>query len=80
MERAGLVHRERSDTDGRALTVMLSSEGRSLIPQVRKIWAEVESATIGGLSSKQLAALIESLKLMKEDLSNALDGNPRRDR
>lgn len=74
MERAGLIYRERSDTDARALVVALSDKGRDLIPRVRETWAQIEAATVGGLSREQLRALVEALSRMKEGLSAVLGG------
>ena len=57
MERAGLIRREPSGRDRRALVVSLSAKGRALVPRVRKTWAEIEKKTIGGLSEELLSTL-----------------------
>lgn len=80
MERAGLIHRQRSDTDARALVVTLSEKGRELIPRVRETWARIEAATVDGLNGEQLGALVDALSRIKEGLWTVLDAGLREGR
>lgn len=74
MERVGLICREPSDTDRRALIVSLSEKGRALVPQVRRIWAEIEKKTIGSLSEEYLLTLMQGLAQIRAGLAEELRG------
>jgi len=74
MERVGLICREPSDTDRRALIVSLSEKGRALVPQVRRIWAEIEKKTIGSLSEEHLLTLMQGLAQIRAGLAEELRG------
>ncbi len=64
LEAAGLVGRRASPTDGRAVIVELSAEGRALIPKLNAAWTQVAEQTVAGLRSTtvdQLAAVLDDL-------------------
>lgn len=72
LERHGLVQREASKDDRRALVVALTAKGRELVPQVRRTWAAIEATTFGGLSPEQLDALVKALGSVRAELLGAL--------
>lgn len=74
MERAGLIRREPSGRDRRALVVSLSAKGRALVPRVRETWAEIEKKTIAGLSEELLSDLVQALTHIRAGLAVALRG------
>lgn len=74
MERVGLICREPSDTDRRALIVSLREKGQALVPQVRRIWAEIEKKTIGSLSEEHLSTLMQGLAQIRAGLAEELRG------
>jgi DNA-binding MarR family transcriptional regulator len=64
MERAGVVVRGRSDTDGRIVLVSLTDKGRALEAPVRSVWEQLEEHTVAGLDPQEqedLAALLEKV-------------------
>ena len=67
MENADLVDRHPDATDRRAIRVFLTPKGRRLKGRVDKLWAQLESRTLGGLSDRQQSNL--------RSLLNALEGN-----
>jgi DNA-binding MarR family transcriptional regulator len=68
LERSGMVARERSAADRRATLVRLTPEGRRLCGQVEDIWAQLEEATVGGLSRRQRQQLRQLLALVEGGL------------
>jgi DNA-binding MarR family transcriptional regulator len=55
LERAGLVHRERDDSDARLVRVWLTDAGRALREPITGIWYESERAFWGGLTDGERA-------------------------
>ncbi|HEY0936538.1 MAG TPA: MarR family transcriptional regulator [Trebonia sp.] len=68
LERAGLVTREPSAADRRSTLVRLTPEGRRLCGKVEDIWAQLEEATVGGLSDRQRQQLRQLLALVEGGL------------
>jgi MarR family transcriptional regulator, organic hydroperoxide resistance regulator len=67
MEHGDLVHRRPDATDRRAIRVYLTPKGRRLKGKVDKLWSELETRTIDGLSDRQQSSL--------RSLLNTLEGN-----
>ncbi len=67
MEHGDLVDRRPDATDRRAIRVYLTPKGRRLKGKVDKLWAELETRTVEGLSDRQQSSL--------RSLLNALEGN-----
>lgn len=61
LEAAGLIARHRSSSDGRAVVVELTNEGRALLPQLREVWWRLAEQTVAGLESTSPGRLIEVL-------------------
>lgn len=65
LEAAGLVRRTPSSSDGRALAVELTAEGRALVPRLEEIQSQVAGRVTGalpdGTSVADLVALLESI-------------------
>lgn len=55
LERAGLVQRARSSSDGRVMLVTLTAAGRALEQPVRQTWADLEARWSVRLSTSELA-------------------------
>ena len=68
MERAGLIEKRPSETDGRAIVISLTDRGRALHPKVLAVWAELERRTIAGLSDRQQHAVLRALDDMLKNL------------
>jgi MarR family transcriptional regulator, organic hydroperoxide resistance regulator len=67
MEHGDLVDRRPDATDRRAIRVYLTPKGRRLKGKVDKLWSELETRTVDGLSDRQQSSL--------RSLLNALEGN-----
>ena len=67
MEHGGLVDRRPDATARRAIRVFLTPKGRRLKGKVDKLWSELETRTLGGLSDRQQSSL--------RSLLNTLEGN-----
>jgi NAD(P)H-dependent FMN reductase/DNA-binding MarR family transcriptional regulator len=71
MERANLVERQPSDSDGRAVVVSLTDKGRQLEPMVRQAWAELEARTVAGLCEDERRSLEGMLASIRNTLAGA---------
>ncbi len=58
LERAGLVRREKSQTDGRVTLVFLTGAGQELKGRTLQIWEELERKTVQGLTTEEQAQLV----------------------
>jgi MarR family transcriptional regulator, lower aerobic nicotinate degradation pathway regulator len=72
MERADLVQRVPSSTDRRAVIVDLTVAGRRAAPMARAAWAELEEATVQGLSGRQRDEFAKALGIVRDQLSRAM--------
>ncbi|MGP3772492.1 MarR family winged helix-turn-helix transcriptional regulator [Streptomyces sp. SDT5-1] len=68
LEANGLVHRERSATDERSVTIALTDAGASLKTAAAEVPRQIAAATDFDLEE------IETLRVQLEKLTNALDG------
>ncbi|MCL1869929.1 MAG: MarR family transcriptional regulator [Promicromonosporaceae bacterium] len=71
LEKAGLVERHPSPTDGRALIVSATQASLALRAKVGDAWTELERLTAGTLSAEQREAALAALALLEEALSRA---------
>ena len=65
LEQAGLVERRQDSEDARVFRVYLAPRGQALEAPVRKIWQDLETMTVEGLSEaekKQLRRLLDRLE------------------
>ena len=69
LERAGLLTRETSATDRRAVTVTLTPKGRDLQPKVEAVWRELSRRTCAGLSSDDRQQLLTLLTHVSDNLT-----------
>ena len=69
LERAGLLTRETSATDRRAVTVTLTSKGRDLQPEVEAVWRELSRRTCAGLSATERTQLLTLLSRVSDNLT-----------
>jgi NAD(P)H-dependent FMN reductase/DNA-binding MarR family transcriptional regulator len=70
MERTGLIARQPSDTDGRAVMVALTDKGRRLEPLARDVWTELERRTVAGLEENDRRVLMKALASVRGSLSS----------
>ena len=80
LEAGGLVVRRASPTDGRAVIVELSAEGRALIPGLKAAWTQVAEQTVAGLRSTtvdQLAGVLDDLAMSLAATDAATEDLPR---
>lgn len=61
LERAGLVRRRPSPTDGRAVIVEATAAALTLRQQVESAWAELERVTAGGMAAKRRKEVLAML-------------------
>jgi MarR family transcriptional regulator, organic hydroperoxide resistance regulator len=62
LERAGLVVRERDDSDGRAFRISLTDRAREFRPVAEEVLAELEQLTRQALTQEESNALERALK------------------
>jgi DNA-binding MarR family transcriptional regulator len=66
MEKAGLVHRERSEEDRRVVRVLVTREGRRLADRLEAPSAARHREQLGHLSARELATLNRLLEKARE--------------
>lgn len=69
LERSGLVVREPSPTDRRALIVRASEASLALRGQVEGVWEALERATVGGMSGERTAEVLRVLAELEANLA-----------
>ncbi|MFI9239920.1 MarR family winged helix-turn-helix transcriptional regulator [Streptomyces sp. NPDC053079] len=65
---AGLVTRQRSDTDRRVTVVSLTPEGRALEPLVAQAWARLEERTTAGLGERERARFVATARAIEANI------------
>ncbi len=68
LERAGFVRRTPSPSDGRATIVEATRASLPLKRAVERIWAELETITVGALEGPQRARVLDDLRLLEAHL------------
>lgn len=71
LERAGFVRRRPDPHDGRATLVEATPASVGLRSQVEELWAELEAATVGDMSSAQRRNLLAGLEQLEANLAGA---------
>lgn len=69
LESAGLVTRRPSPSDGRAMMVELTEEGRALVPRLKAAWRELAERTVAGLSSTRREQVVLALNDLAASLA-----------
>jgi MarR family transcriptional regulator, organic hydroperoxide resistance regulator len=69
LEQAGLVGRRQDAEDARVSRVYLTPKGRALETPVRKLWDDLETLTVQGLSEVEKALLSRLLDQIETNLS-----------
>lgn len=69
LERAGLVERTRSPSDGRAMIVSITESGLALRPQVEAAWAELDRVTTGSLSPHRVSQIVDGMAELERNLA-----------
>lgn len=80
LERAGFVRRTPSPSDGRATIVEATRASLPLKRTVERIWAELESITVGSLERAQQVGVLDVLQLLEANLQAAEQTMGSRDR
>lgn len=62
LEQQGIVRREASTLDRRAVTVSLTQRGTDLCKEIRRLWGDLEAATTAGMSAQDRDDLLAVLK------------------
>lgn len=70
MERAGLVTRAPSPSDGRAMVVQLTAKGTDAAPRAQAAWHELERRTTRTLTPAQHAHLMTALAAVRDSLND----------
>lgn len=73
MERAGLVARDPSPTDKRAMTVELTQKGHDTVPRAYAAWQELERRTTRSLNPSQQADLLAALVIVRDALNESIE-------
>ncbi len=62
LERQGLIERAADKRDGRRRVVMLSPEGRALIPKLKRVYIKLASETVGDAGGKLHQRSLKSVR------------------
>jgi DNA-binding MarR family transcriptional regulator len=76
LEEQGIVRREPSPMDGRAVIVALTDRGKQLAEAVRTAWAELERITTAGMSRRERDDLLVAIRRLVGDLASAAPNSP----
>ncbi len=68
LESKGLIRRERSKTDRRAVEIWLTPQGRELEAPLLKIVTDINQRALKGLTQKQQQELLNALEKVRENL------------
>jgi len=71
LERAGLVSRSPSPTDGRVMIVEATNASWVLRTKVENAWRELEQRTVGSLTRAQQSQALKALAMLEETLEAA---------
>jgi MarR family transcriptional regulator, organic hydroperoxide resistance regulator len=76
LEEQGIVRREPSPMDGRAVIVALTDRGERLAVAVRTAWAELERITTAGMSRRERDDLLVAIRRLVGDLASGAPNSP----
>lgn len=76
LEKAGLVHRQPSPDDRRAMIVEATQASLALRRQVESAWADLERLTVGSLSPERRAEALNMLTELEENLTASAGHTP----
>jgi DNA-binding MarR family transcriptional regulator len=69
LQDAGLVIRERSQTDGRAYCVYLTALGRRVRTKATRLALQVDAKALRGFSVKEIVTLLDMLQRLRSNLA-----------
>jgi DNA-binding MarR family transcriptional regulator len=69
LENKGLIRRERSTQDRRAVQIWLTDEGRALEEPLMEIINEINGLALDGLSERQQTQLLKALDKVRENIN-----------
>ncbi|MFE3260129.1 MarR family winged helix-turn-helix transcriptional regulator [Nocardia sp. NPDC059091] len=70
LERAGFVRRRQDPTDGRATLVESTAAGTALRSRIEQLWTDLETDTVGDMSTSQQRQLLRALAKLETNLSS----------
>ncbi|MFE3055839.1 MarR family winged helix-turn-helix transcriptional regulator [Nocardia sp. NPDC059239] len=70
LERAGFVRRRQDPTDGRATLVESTPAGMALRSRIQQLWTDLETDTVGDMSTSQQRQLLRALAKLETNLSS----------
>lgn len=73
MEKGELFRRESVPGDRRQVRIVLTDEGRSLLPAIERTWAELAEVAMGAVPPRQRAIAIEALENANDRLRGLVD-------
>ncbi|MGW4121781.1 MarR family winged helix-turn-helix transcriptional regulator [Nocardia sp. NPDC004711] len=71
LERAGFVRRRQDPTDGRATLVESTPAGMALRSRIEQLWTDLETDTVGDMSTTQQRQLLRALAKLETNLSSS---------
>lgn len=74
LEQAGLIRREPSPHDRRAVVVRPTEAGQALQAEVEKTWAELEEETLAGLDEPERERLLQLMRRCATNLVQSDQG------
>jgi MarR family transcriptional regulator, organic hydroperoxide resistance regulator len=77
LERAGFVRRRPDPVDRRATLVESTPAGRALRDRVERLWTELESNTVKGMSESEQQQLLAGLRQLEINLTATADDEAR---
>jgi MarR family transcriptional regulator, transcriptional regulator for hemolysin len=73
MEKSALFRREPVATDRRQVRIVVTEEGRKLLPAIERAWAELADETMGPLSKHQRTFVVEALEHANDRLRELVE-------
>jgi MarR family transcriptional regulator for hemolysin len=73
MEKSELFRREPVATDRRQVRIVVTDKGRSLVPAIERAWAELADVTMGPLSDRERAFVVEVLEHANDRLRELVE-------
>lgn len=72
LEAAGLVAREPSAADRRAVDVSLTDKGQALVEQIRAVWAQLEATATDALERDDIDMVIERMHAIRRRVESEM--------
>jgi MarR family transcriptional regulator for hemolysin len=73
MEKGALFRREPVAGDRRQVRIVVTDEGRSLVPAIERAWAELADETLGPLPDRERTVVVEALEHANDRLRELVE-------